>query len=73
MDVAFAMAALTFSWSSLDINRPALRLLAAALGSSIVSVVFVECVDTVVEMVVARAVGRPSAVTNNCFACVRSY
>ena len=33
-------------------------------GSSVVTAAFVECTDTVVDMVVARAVGRPSAVKN---------
>lgn len=68
MDEALAIAALTFSWSSLDINRPALPVMGAAFGSSIVSVAAVEEAEIVVDIVVARAVGRPSAVTNNAFA-----
>lgn len=64
-DVAFAIICLTLSASSFDINRPAFMVGAASLGSSVVTAAFVECTDTVVDMVVARAVGRPSAVKNN--------
>jgi len=60
-DDALAMACLTLSASSFDINRPALAVGTASLGSSVVTAVF-ECVDTVVDIVVARAVGRSSAV-----------
>ena len=62
-DVALAMACFTFSASSFDISRPAFAEGTASLGSSVVTVVF-ECVDTVVDIVVANAVGRPSAVRN---------
>lgn len=44
----------------------------AGLGSSVVTANF-EVDETVVEIVVARAVGRPSAVKNNDFAVSRSY
>jgi len=63
-DVAFAMACLTFSASSFDISRPAFAEGTASLGSSVVTAAF-EWVDTVVDIVVARAVGRPSAVRNS--------
>jgi len=53
-------------------RRPALLVAGAALGSSMVRAIFVECVETVVEIVVANAVGRPSGVTNNDFARARS-
>jgi len=64
MVVAFAIAALTFSTSSFDIKRPAFTVDAAGLGSSIV-VVLVDCFETVVDSVVANAVGRLSAVRNS--------
>ncbi len=71
---AFAMAALTFSASSFDISRPALIVGAACRGSSIINAALVACVfETVVEMVVASAVGRFSAVTNNVLPAFRSY
>jgi len=60
-DVAFVIACLTLSASSFDISRPALVVDRAILGSSVVTAVL-ECVDTVVDIVVARAVGRSSAV-----------
>ena len=66
------MAFLTFSWSSFDIKRPALSVVDAALGSSIVSTALDECFDTVSETVVASAVGRPSGVTNSDLPCARS-
>jgi hypothetical protein len=71
-DVAFAIACLTFSASSFDMSRPALAVGAASLGSSVVTAVF-ECVDTVVEIVTARAVGRSSAVRNSDLAAWRSW
>jgi len=64
-DVAFAIACLTFSASSFDISRPALTVDAAGRGSSVVTAALEECVETVVDIVVARAVGRHSAVRNN--------
>lgn len=70
-DVAFAMACLTLSASSFDINRPALTVDAAGRGSSVVTATL-DCVDTVVDIVDAKAVGRPSAVRNNDFAAWRS-
>jgi hypothetical protein len=70
-DVAFAIACLTFSASSFDISRPALVGGAANLGSSVVTAVL-DCVDTVVDIVVARAVGRSSAVRNSDLAARRS-
>lgn len=48
IDVALAIAALTFSASSLDINRPAFPVGAAGRGSSVVMATFEEWVDTVV-------------------------
>lgn len=72
IDVALAIAALTFSWSSLDIRRPAFPAKGAGLGSSVVSATLVDCVDTVVDIVVASAVGRFSAVRNSDLAVLRS-
>ena len=66
------MAALTFSWSSFDMRRPALPVVGAAFGSSRVRTVLVECTDTVDAILVASAVGRPSGVTNKAFACALS-
>ena len=66
------MACLTFSASSFDISRPALTVYAAGRGSSVVTTALDECVETVVDIVVARAVGRPSAVRNNDLAAWRS-
>jgi hypothetical protein len=71
-DVALAMAFLTLSASSFDINRPALPAGAAGLGSSVVTVDFDVFVDTVEAIVVANAVGSFSAVRNIAFAVVRS-
>jgi hypothetical protein len=62
------MACLTLSASSFDINRPALTVDAAGRGSSVVTAALEDCVDTVADIVVAKAVGRPSAVRNNDFA-----
>ena len=66
------MAFLTLSASSFDINRPAFTT-GASLGSSVVMAVLVDFVDAVVEIVVARAVGRLSAVRNSdlalCLSC----
>jgi len=72
IDVALAMAALTFSASSFDIKRPAFPISGAAFGSSLVIAALEDCVDTVVDNVVARAVGRFSAVRNRAFAACRS-
>lgn len=71
-DVAFAIAAFTFSASSFDIKRPALPGATTGLGSSVATACFDECVDTVVESVVASCVGRLSAVRNRLFAVCRS-
>jgi len=73
IDVALAIAALTFSASSFDIKRPALPISGASFGSSVVTRPFDDCVDTVVDRVVARAVGRFSAVTKSAFAACRSW
>jgi hypothetical protein len=62
-DVALAMACFTFSASSFDISRPAFAKGTASLGSSVVTAVF-DCVDTVVDIVAARALGRLSPVRN---------
>jgi len=70
--VAFAIAALTLSASSLDMRRPALKDGAARRGSSVVTADFEDCVETVVDIVVARAVGKFSAVMNSDFAFSRS-
>ena len=69
--VAFAMAVLTLSASSLDMNRAAFNVDAAPRGSSANRAAFVACVDTVVEIVVAKAVGSLSAVRKSDFpACL---
>jgi len=62
------MACLTFSASSFDINRPALPDTAGAGRGSSVITGLDKCVDTVVDIVVARAVNKPSAVRNNALA-----
>lgn len=67
MLVAFAIAALTRSASSFDINLPAFAIAAAGRGSSVVRAVFVVLVDTVVDKVSANAVSRLSGVRNDCF------
>lgn len=72
IEVAFAMACLTFSASSFDISRPAFPDSAAGLGSSMVTAAFAPCFDTVVDIVVARAFGKPSAVRNKDFPASRS-
>lgn len=72
IDFAFWMACLTFSWSSCDIKRPAFIVVGASFGSSNVRTVLVECLETVSDIVVASAVGRPSAVRNSDLACARS-
>lgn len=73
IEVAFAIACLTLSASSFDINRPALPASGTGLGSSIVIATFVLCFETVVDIVVASAVGRPSAVRNSDLPVCRSY
>lgn len=67
------MAALTFSASSFDINRPAFIVGAAGRGSSVVTAALEDCLETVVDIVVASAVGSFSAVINRDFAAARSY
>ena len=73
IEVAFAIACLTLSASSFDINRPALPASGTGLGSSIVMATFVLCFETVEDIVVASAVGRPSAVRNSDLPVCRSY
>lgn len=73
IDVALAIAALTFSASSFDIKRPAFPMSGVIFGSSVVMTALDDCVDTVVDNVVARAVGRFSAVTNSAFPACRSW
>lgn len=73
IEVAFAIACLTLSASSFDINRPAFPASGTGLGSSIVMATLVPCFETVVDIVVASAVGRPSAVRNSDLPVCRSY
>ena len=73
IEVAFAIACLTRSASSFDISRPAFPTSGCDLGSSIVIAIFVPCFETVVDIVVASAVGRPSAVRNSDRPACRSY
>lgn len=70
--MALAIAALTLSWSSFDIKRPALPEGSAGFGSSDVNSTFEECTVTVVCSVVASAVGRPSGVTKSALPALRS-
>ena len=71
--VAFAIACFTLSASSLVINRPAFPTGRVALGSSMVMAVLVPCLETVVDIVVARALSWPSAVRNTDLLVSRSY
>lgn len=67
------MAARVRAASSFVIKRPALACVGAAFGSSTRTGALGAFADTVVESVVARAVRRPSGVTNSACAACRSY
>lgn len=73
IEVALAMACLTLSASSFDMSRPALPATGSGLGSSTVIATFVLCFETVVDIVVVSAVGKPSAVRNSDRPAWRSY
>ena len=72
---AAAIAARTRAFSSSVIKRPALpgTADAAAFGSSVCTSAFEEVFVTVVEIVDAKDVKRPSGVRNNDRAACRSY
>lgn len=66
------MAAFTLSASSFVISRPAFPGVTAGLGSSVVIGGFEDCVDIVVDKVVASWVIKPSGVRNSDLAASRS-
>lgn len=73
IEVAFAIACLTRSASSFVIRRPAFPAGNVGLGSSMVMAAFASFLETVVDIVVARAVNRPSGVRNTDLPVCRSY
>jgi hypothetical protein len=72
-EVAFAIASLTLFASSLVKSLPALPGATTVRGSSAIVTFFAAPVDTVVDIVVARAFMSPSAVKNKLFAACLSY
>jgi hypothetical protein len=73
IDVADAIAARTLSASSFDMSRPAFAAADGARGSSVDTICFGACEETVVESVVPSALSRPSSVRKRAVDVLRSY